>query len=50
MAAIFISDRKAGRGQGPALHLAEDLRAALGHDNVLLDEQTYTESSAEGER
>ena len=42
MAAIFISYRKQGADKGHALHLAEDLRAALGHDNVFLDEQTYT--------
>jgi hypothetical protein len=42
MAAIFISYRKQGADRGHALHLAEDLRAAFGHDSVFLDEQTYT--------
>jgi hypothetical protein len=42
MAAIFISYRKQGADMGHALHLAEDLRAAFGHEAVFLDEQTYT--------
>jgi hypothetical protein len=42
MAAIFISYRKQGADKGHALHLAEDLRAALGQEHVFLDEQTYT--------
>ncbi len=39
MAAIFISYRKQGEDKASALHLAEDLREALGHDTVFLDEQ-----------
>jgi TIR domain len=38
MAAIFISYRKQGEDKPSSLHLAEDLREALGHDAVFLDD------------
>lgn len=47
MAAIFISyrkksaDGKKSADAGRALHLAQDLRAALGQDSVFLDDQEY---------
>ena len=41
MAAIFISYRKQGTDKGHALHLAEDLRAAFGHEAVFLDDQAF---------
>lgn len=41
MAALFVSYRKQGTDKGHALHLAEDLRGAFGHDSVFLDDQAY---------
>ena len=41
VADIFVSYRKQGADKGHALHLAEDLRAALGDESVFLDDQAY---------
>lgn len=41
MAHIFISYRRQGTDKGRALHLAQDLRAAFGHESVFLDEQAF---------
>jgi hypothetical protein len=41
MAALFVSYRKQGADKPLALHLAADLRAALGDDAVFIDEQTF---------
>lgn len=39
MASIFISYRKGGKDDGSSHHLAEDLRKALGEDEVFRDEK-----------
>ena len=41
VADIFVSYRKQGADKEIALHLAEDLRAALGEASVFLDDQAY---------